>query len=157
MTGPYSLIQGESNRLLVYDDLAERIVLHPRPLPSSDDAPPMAGDVAVVRAAARALLGPVKSWASHGFMSRKRERELDHRVARLGVVSWSPSTTSTQFLNVGPNWVAVKMGPGHERLARWAARLIAIAELTPDPPAELLALATVLRESGRAIVSIKHA
>ena len=35
--------------------------------------------------------------------------------------------------------------------------LIAIAERTPDPPAELLALATVLRESGRAIVSIKHA
>lgn len=52
--------------------------------------------------------------------------------------------------------VQAKVDPyGQEggRLARWAASLVALAELLPDPAPELLALSVLLREDGRATIS----
>lgn len=113
--------------------------------------PPTPELVRIVRLAARAVLGPVKGWAASGFMSRKRERELDRRLARLGSAAWA--TPSRPYLTLGRLHVTVDMGPVHARLARWAAALVALAELLPDPAPELLALSVVLRTEGRATVS----
>jgi len=112
--------------------------------------PPTPELIGIVRSAARALLGPAKGWAVCGFMSRKRERELDRRLARFSPV-WA--TRSRPYLTLGRLHVTVDMGQEHARLARWAAALVALAELLPDPAPELLALSVVLRVEGRAIIS----
>ena len=113
--------------------------------------PPTPGLVRVIRLAARAVLGPAKGWAVAGFMSRKRERELDRRLARLGSPVWA--TPGRPYLTLGRLHVTVDMGQEHARLARWAASLVALAELLPDPAPELLALSVLLREDGRATIS----
>lgn len=113
--------------------------------------PPPAELVRVIRLAARAVLGPAKGWAVAGFMSRKRERELDRRLARLGSPVWA--TPDRPYLTLGRLHVTVDMGQEGARLARWAASLVALAELLPDPAPEILALSVLLREGGRATIS----
>jgi hypothetical protein len=113
--------------------------------------PPTPELARVIRLAARAVLGPAKGWAVAGFMSRKRERELDRRLARLGSPVWA--TPGRPYLTLGRLHVTVDMGQEGDRLARWAASLVALAELLPDPAPELLALSVLLREDGRATIS----
>lgn len=132
-SGPFSL--ADTDNLVVYDD---------------NDAPPPQL-VRIIRLAARAVLGPAKGWAVAGFMSRKRERELDRRLARLGSPMWA--TPGRPHLTLGRLHVTVDMGQEGARLARWAASLVALAELLPDPAPELLALSVLLREDGRATIS----
>lgn len=111
--------------------------------------PPTPGLVRVIRLAARAVLGSAKGWAVAGFMLR--ERELDRRLARLGSPMWA--TPGRPHLTLGRLHVTVDMGQEGARLARWAASLVALAELLPDPAPELLALSVLLREDGRATIS----
>ena len=113
--------------------------------------PPPPELVRVIRNAARVVLGPAKGWAVAGFMSRKRERELDRRLVRLGSPMWA--TPGRPHLTLGRLHVTVDMGQEGARLARWAASLVALAELLPDPAPELLALSVLLREDGRATIS----
>ena len=131
-SGPFSIVG--TDYLVVYDN----------------DAPPPPL-VRVIRLAARVVLGPAKGWAVAGFMSRKRERELDRRLARLGSPVWT--TPGRPHLTLGRLHVTVDMGQEGARLARWAASLVALAELLPDPTPELLALSVLLREDGRATIS----